>query len=92
VSYASSPHAEDPRRVIQSLIAIRLKLKRSIVLRANIIYEVSGEGCSVFLFLAEVGSQFSLRGRWPAARYQKILEIQLCVQPTLKTFRLQNFL
>jgi len=31
---------DDPQNVIQSLIAIRLKLKRSIVLRANIIYEV----------------------------------------------------
>jgi hypothetical protein len=28
-------------------------------------------------FPAEVASQFSLRGRWPAERYQKILEIQL---------------
>ncbi|KAH9974520.1 hypothetical protein BJV74DRAFT_782419 [Russula compacta] len=59
VSYATSPHIEDPQHVIQDLIAIRLKLKRSIVLSANIIYE------------------FSLRGRWPAERYQKILEIQL---------------
>jgi len=50
---------EDPQNVIQSLIATRLKLKRSIALSANIIYE------------------FSLRGRWPAERYQKILEIQL---------------
>ncbi|KAI0292339.1 hypothetical protein B0F90DRAFT_1811958 [Multifurca ochricompacta] len=48
VSYASSPQTEDPQH-----------LKRSIVLRANIIYE------------------FSLRGRWPAERYQKILEILL---------------
>jgi hypothetical protein len=31
---------ENPQNVIQSLIAIRLKLKRSIVLRANVIYEV----------------------------------------------------
>ncbi|KAN0123038.1 Protein of unknown function (DUF2422) domain containing protein [Russula decolorans] len=59
VSYATSPHMEDPQNVIQSLIATRLKLKRSIALSANIIYE------------------FSLRGRWPAERYQKILEIQL---------------
>ncbi|KAI0271253.1 hypothetical protein BC834DRAFT_432593 [Gloeopeniophorella convolvens] len=59
VSYASAPDTEDPQHVIQSLIAIRLKLRRSIVLRTNIIYE------------------FSLRGRWPAERYQKILDIQL---------------
>ncbi|KAF8268962.1 hypothetical protein EI94DRAFT_1799762 [Lactarius quietus] len=53
VSFASSSHAENPQNVVQSLVAIRMKLKRS-----NI-------------------SQFSLRGRWPAERYQKILEIQL---------------
>jgi hypothetical protein len=41
VSYATSSHLEDSQNVIQNLIAIRLKLKRSIVLRANIIYEVS---------------------------------------------------
>jgi hypothetical protein len=92
VSYASSPHAEDPQHVIQSLIAIRLKLKRSIVLRANTIYEVSRDGCTVFQFPAEVAPQFSLRGRWPAKRYQRILEIQLYVNPTLKTFCLQPFL
>jgi hypothetical protein len=36
---------EDPQNIIQSLIAIRLKLKRSIVLRANVIYEVGGDLC-----------------------------------------------
>jgi hypothetical protein len=34
---------EDSQNVIQSLIAIRLKLKRSIVLRANVIYEVGSD-------------------------------------------------
>jgi hypothetical protein len=71
---------EDPQNVIQSLIAIRLKLKRSIVLRANVIYEVGSDLRKIFNFLllqAEVALQFSLRGRWPAERYQKILEIQL---------------
>jgi hypothetical protein len=80
VSYATSPHMEDPQNVIQSLIAIRLKLKRSIVLRANVIYEVGSDLRKIFNFLllqAEVALQFSLRGRWPAERYQKILEIQL---------------
>ncbi|KAI0041545.1 hypothetical protein FA95DRAFT_1548599 [Auriscalpium vulgare] len=59
VSYANARYTENAQDVLQSLIAIRLKLKRSIVLRTNIVYE------------------FSLRGRYPAARYQKILEIQL---------------
>jgi hypothetical protein len=40
---------EDPQNVIQSLIAIRLKLKRSIVLRANVIYEVGSGLCKVFI-------------------------------------------
>jgi hypothetical protein len=50
VSFASSSHAEDPQNVVQSLVAIRMKLKRSIVLRANIIYEVSliNEGIPLF--------------------------------------------
>ena len=43
VSYATSSHMEDSQNDIQNLIAIRLKLKRSIVLRANIIYEVSDD-------------------------------------------------
>lgn len=43
VSYATSSHMEDSQNVIQNLIAIRLKLKRSIVLRANIIYEVGSD-------------------------------------------------
>jgi Aromatic acid exporter family member 2 len=37
-------------------------------------------------FPTEAASQFSLRGRWPAERYQKILEIQLCVNLSLKPF------
>lgn len=59
VSFANARNTEDTQEIIQSLIAIRMKLKRSVVLRTNIIYE------------------FSLRGRWPAERYHKILEIQL---------------
>ncbi|KAH7888067.1 hypothetical protein F5I97DRAFT_1806524 [Phlebopus sp. FC_14] len=58
VSFANT-RREDTTSIVQSLIAIRSKLKRSIVLKENVIYE------------------FSLRGKWPAERYQKILEIQL---------------
>lgn len=77
VSFASSSHAENPQNVVQSLVAIRMKLKRSIVLRANIIYEASLTRDGVFSLLTREISQFSLRGRWPAERYQKILETQL---------------
>jgi hypothetical protein len=56
--HASSPHVEGPKNVIQSLIAICLKLKRSVVLRANIIYEVNREACTIFMFPAEVASSF----------------------------------
>ncbi|GJE89275.1 aromatic acid exporter family member 2 domain-containing protein [Phanerochaete sordida] len=61
VSFANTQgtYEVDKGAIVQSLIAIRLKLKRSLVLRTNIVYE------------------FSLRGKWPAQRYQKILEIQL---------------
>ncbi|KAA1476343.1 hypothetical protein DENSPDRAFT_932985 [Dentipellis sp. KUC8613] len=59
VSFANVRHTDDTAEILHSLIAIRAKLKRSIVLGTNIIYE------------------FSLRGRWPAERYQKIVEIQL---------------
>jgi len=52
---------EDVQEIVQSLIAVRAKLKRSLVLKQNIVFE------------------FSLRGRWPAERYQKILDIQLKV-------------
>ena len=81
MSYASSSHAENPQNVVQSLVAIRMKLKRSIVLRANIIYEASLTDKKYILFPTEKqkSQQFSLRGRWPAERYQKILEIQLLV-------------
>jgi hypothetical protein len=71
---------EDSKNVIENLIAIRLKLKRSIVLRANIIYEVCRNLHGIFSLSDVVAPQFSLRGRWPAKRYQKILEIQLYSQ------------
>lgn len=38
----------DRGTIVQSLIAIRLKLKRSLVLRTNIVYEVN----SLFLLVA----------------------------------------
>ncbi|KAF9446717.1 hypothetical protein P691DRAFT_776668 [Macrolepiota fuliginosa MF-IS2] len=59
ISFANTRNEPEVQEIITSLIAIRSKLKRSVVLRANVIYE------------------FSLRGRWPAARYQKIMELQL---------------
>jgi hypothetical protein len=64
LSFATSPHEDrtkDSAAVVQSLIAIRSKLKRSLLLRENVVYE------------------FSLRGRWPKKRYQKILEVQMQV-------------
>ncbi|KAI0757706.1 hypothetical protein C8Q80DRAFT_1349811 [Daedaleopsis nitida] len=61
VSFANTREHQEYTRgeIVQSLVAIRLKLKRSLVLKANIVYE------------------FSLRGRWPSERYQKILDLQL---------------
>lgn len=59
VSYANSHVDGDNTTIVRSLLAIRSKLKRSLVLKENVIYE------------------FSLRGKWPAERYHKILEIQM---------------
>ncbi|KAH8091403.1 hypothetical protein BXZ70DRAFT_909843 [Cristinia sonorae] len=61
VSYANSREHMEPERlqILQRLLAIRLKLNRSHVMKANITYE------------------FSLRGRWPAERYKKILDNQV---------------
>ncbi|CDO69808.1 hypothetical protein BN946_scf184803.g6 [Trametes cinnabarina] len=61
VSFANTREHQEVARgeIVQSLVAIRLKLKRSLVLKTNIVYE------------------FSLRGRWPSSRYQKILDLQL---------------
>ncbi|KII83920.1 hypothetical protein PLICRDRAFT_179954 [Plicaturopsis crispa FD-325 SS-3] len=65
LSFANSSRKQDNTEIVQSLIAIRSKLKRSLTLKANVIYE------------------FSLRGRWPADRYHKILEIQLQIAYSL---------
>ncbi|KAG2140498.1 uncharacterized protein EDB93DRAFT_1241857 [Suillus bovinus] len=59
VSYANSHVNRDNAIIVRSLLAIRSKLKRSLMLKENVIYE------------------FSLRGKWPAERYLKILEIQM---------------
>ncbi|CCM03488.1 uncharacterized protein FIBRA_05622 [Fibroporia radiculosa] len=63
VSFANTHGRLEPdkREIIQALLAIRMKLKRSVVLKTNIVYE------------------FSLRGKWPAHRYQRILELQMQV-------------
>ncbi|ESK92525.1 hypothetical protein Moror_4433 [Moniliophthora roreri MCA 2997] len=65
LSYASSRSAEESQEIVTSLVAIRSKLNRSAVLKANAIYE------------------FSLRGRWPAKRYQRVLELQLSLTYSL---------
>ncbi|KAJ3009873.1 hypothetical protein NUW54_g2646 [Trametes sanguinea] len=64
VSFANTREHQEVARgeIVQSLVAIRLKLKRSLALKTNIVYE------------------FSLRGRWPSSRYQKILGLQLTAQ------------
>ncbi|KAI1785560.1 hypothetical protein LXA43DRAFT_1037284 [Ganoderma leucocontextum] len=61
VSFANTREHQEVSRaeIAQSLVAIRLKLMRSVFLRTNIVYE------------------YSLRGRWPSERYQKILDLQM---------------
>ncbi|KAJ7581095.1 hypothetical protein C8J56DRAFT_256925 [Mycena floridula] len=65
LSFAYSRDSKESEEITTSLIAIRSKLNRSAVLKANAIYE------------------FSLRGRWPADRYAKILQLQLHIAYSL---------
>lgn len=46
VSFANTHRQEETEKslIMQSLIAVRLKLKRSLVLKTNVVYEVSGDG------------------------------------------------
>lgn len=79
VSFANSRQTENTQEIVQSLIAIRAKLKRSLVLKTNIIYEVrSGLMLAKPYGLTRFRIQFSMRGSWPAERYHKVLDQQLC--------------
>ncbi|KAJ7272064.1 hypothetical protein B0H12DRAFT_1299013 [Mycena haematopus] len=74
ISYANSSRGMEGQEIVTALIAIRSKILRSITLKGNAIYEV----CAFFkVFLLTEVEQFSMRGRWPAKRYQKIMELQL---------------
>ncbi|KAF8907756.1 hypothetical protein CPB85DRAFT_1551911 [Mucidula mucida] len=81
VSFASSRRTQEVPEVVTSLIAIRSKLNRSAVLRTNAIYEVRTFDLRSAVVLIMI--QFSLRGRWPAARYQKILDLQMQIAYSL---------
>ncbi|TDL16189.1 hypothetical protein BD410DRAFT_755679 [Rickenella mellea] len=59
VSFANAPWISDNERILKNLLAVRAKLNRSKVMKANVVYELT------------------LRGKWPAERYERILEIQL---------------
>jgi hypothetical protein len=51
VSFANSKHNEgEVKEIVTSLIAIRSKLQRSIVMRANVIYEVTPFHSELLLF------------------------------------------
>lgn len=46
VSFASNRKADEPALIVQSLLAIRRKLKRSLMVKENVTYEVSRKwGC-----------------------------------------------
>ncbi|KAI9457691.1 hypothetical protein HD554DRAFT_2141770, partial [Boletus coccyginus] len=59
ISFANTKKEGETAVIIQHTLAILSKLKKSLVLKQNVIYE------------------FSLRGQWPAERYQRILELQI---------------
>lgn len=60
VSFANARNTEDTQEIIQSLIAIRMKLKRSVVLRTNIIYEVRNLNLSTAQLSLTSGLRFYL--------------------------------
>ncbi|KAG9311166.1 hypothetical protein JVU11DRAFT_8233 [Chiua virens] len=59
ISFANTKKEGETAVIVQHILAIVSKLKRSLVLKQNVVYE------------------FSLRGKWPAERYQRILELQV---------------
>ena len=69
--------------IVQDLVAVRMKLRRSKALGKNVFYEVSV--AIIFSHLHYCGhlrsflSQFPFRGKWPAQRYETVLELQLYV-------------
>ncbi|KAF8548399.1 hypothetical protein OG21DRAFT_1449193 [Imleria badia] len=65
ISFANTKREGETAVIVQHLLAILNKLKRSIVLKENAVYE------------------FSLRGKWPAQRYQRILELQIQISSLL---------
>ena len=69
---------EDVAKINASIFAIRGKIRRSIVLRTNVIYEVSILFFSDMI-LALMDDQFLLRGRWPMKRYKTVLSIRSLV-------------
>ncbi|KAI9457690.1 hypothetical protein HD554DRAFT_2141755 [Boletus coccyginus] len=65
ISFANTKREGETAIIVQHILAILSKLKRSIVLKEHAVYE------------------FSLRGKWPAERYQRILELQIQISNLL---------
>jgi hypothetical protein len=81
LSYSHTRTEEESHEISVGLLAIRSKLNRSAAVMANVVYEVR----SIFFVGYETTMklsvclivQVSLRGQWPADRYNKIMELQL---------------
>jgi uncharacterized membrane protein YgaE (UPF0421/DUF939 family) len=65
ISFANTKREGETAIIVHHLLAILRKLKRSVVLKENAMYELS------------------LRGKWPAWRYQRILELQIQISNLL---------
>ncbi|KAF9236881.1 hypothetical protein BU15DRAFT_63602 [Melanogaster broomeanus] len=81
VSFAITKREGETAQVVSQLLPIRSKLNRSMVLKANVMYEVSlvheedvRGGLANF-------SKFSFRERWPAERHQKIWKFNCVFLP-----------
>ena len=74
---------EKTEDIVQDLVAVRMKLRRSKALVRNVSYEVSvAILCSRLQYCGHLHSflsQYSFRGKWPAKRYETVLELQLFV-------------
>ena len=77
ISFANTKREGETAVIIQHILAILSKLKRSLVLKEHVMYEVRLKCTPCFGFCAYL-LQLSLRGKWPAERYQRILELQMC--------------
>lgn len=76
VSYATTRRPEDLKNIIRNMVALRSRLRKLQAQTANVQYEVRFIVLPNWLVILSL-YQFSIRGKWPTARYKKVLDLQL---------------